>query len=183
MAKKPAKKAVDKKKRSTSTGKAKRGRPGSYDPRFCAIARDMVMRGAQRKHVAERLGITHRQLLNWTYEHEEFFLAMKIHNLDVQTDNVQWSLYERATGYEHPDVKVFNANGIPLIVPIVKHYPPDVSAAIKWLEVHKPGYRMKQEVEVSGDESFIAMWKLVSGVATPDDEGTPPVSENTEGPQ
>lgn len=61
-------------------------------------------------------------------------------------------LYQRATGYSHLEDKVFNDNGKPLIVPTIKHYPPEVKAAIFWLKNRKSlTWRDKKEIDQSGE--------------------------------
>ena len=37
-------------------------------------------------------------------------------------------------GYEHPEDKIFLHEGKPVIVPTVKHYPPDTTACIFWMK-------------------------------------------------
>ncbi len=67
---------------------------------------------------------------------------------DVADEKVEDALYQRAIGYSHPEDKIFNDNGTPLIVPTTRHYPPDVAAIAFWLKNRQPGkWKDKQEVE------------------------------------
>ena len=57
---------------------------------------------------------------------------------EVADRRVERALFERATGYNHPELKVFCHNGEIVTHEVNKHYPPDVTAAIHWLKVRKP---------------------------------------------
>jgi len=65
-----------------------------------------------------------------------------------EADNkVEEALFKRAIGYEHPEDKIFNDNGEALIVPTIKHYPPDPVSAIFWLKNRRPeAWKDKQEI-------------------------------------
>ena len=72
--------------------------------------------------------------------------------------NIGKSLYDRASGYTHPEVKLFTQyeEGELKVIEheIAKHYPPDVTAMIFWLKNRHPDkWRDKQEIEHTGDES------------------------------
>jgi hypothetical protein len=57
-------------------------------------------------------------------------------------------LFHRAIGYEHPEDKIFNNNGEEMVVPTIKHYPPDTTAAIFWLKNRQPDkWRDRQEID------------------------------------
>lgn len=59
-------------------------------------------------------------------------------------------LMSRVNGYDYIEDKVFQFQGIPLIVPVVRHIPPDVGAAIAYLEANgkELGYgKQKEEVK------------------------------------
>ena len=46
--------------------------------------------------------------------------------------------------------KIFNNQGVELVVPTIKHYPPDTTAAIFWLKNRqKDNWRDKQEVDTN----------------------------------
>jgi len=59
------------------------------------------------------------------------------------------SLFQRACGYSHPEDKIFQHEGNPVVVPTTKHYPPDATSAIFWLKNRDPAnWRDKVEHEV-----------------------------------
>jgi hypothetical protein len=61
------------------------------------------------------------------------------------------SLYRRACGYSHPEDKIFQHNGKPVIVPTTKYYPPETDAIRFWLTNRQPAeWRNKQATELTG---------------------------------
>lgn len=74
------------------------------------------------------------------------------------TPQVVFKLYERAVGYSHDDVKVVTTSitGVGSQVeevPVVKHYPPDPTAAKLFMQLVE-GYRDKTETEVKAPGGF-----------------------------
>lgn len=58
---------------------------------------------------------------------------------------------EAAHGYSHQEDKVFCQNGEVTVVPTTKHYPPNTTAAMFWLQNRKPQeWRNVQYREMSG---------------------------------
>jgi hypothetical protein len=120
--------------------KRKRGRPRiKYDPDIHPkiAERYAMLHGATDPEIAKIIGISPRTLANWKKRYPDFLQAIKT-GKDVADDRVEFGLYERAIGYEHPEDKIFNANGVPLIVPTIKHYPPEPKAAEIWLYNRRP---------------------------------------------
>ena len=129
------------------------GRPSSYKPEYAKIARALLSKGSTAVEVADSFGVTVQTLWNWRNTHQEFFEAF--FELNENFDNrVEHALGMRAVGYDYDDVKVFNNNGIPTIVHVRRHMPADVNAAKFWLAARSDKWRIKEEVEVSGDEAF-----------------------------
>jgi hypothetical protein len=59
-------------------------------------------------------------------------------------------LYQKALGYSHPEDKIFICDGDPVIVPTIKHYPPDTMAASLWLRNRKSSkWKDKTETDVN----------------------------------
>jgi hypothetical protein len=56
-------------------------------------------------------------------------------------------MYERATGYEHPDLFIAQNKGEIVKEEITKHYPPDVQAADLFLRNNDPDYKGAKSVE------------------------------------
>ena len=113
----------------------------------------MCSAGATNAELAEEFGVTVPTIQNWKLKHPEFFAAIKL-NKPLADERVERSLFERATGYSYPAVKIFMPAGAsePVIAEYVEHVPPDPTAMIFWLKNRKPEeWRDKQELKVTGD--------------------------------
>jgi len=73
----------------------------------------------------------------WKTVHPEFSESLK-GGKDLVDAEVAAKLFHRAMGYEHEDVHVSNYQGVITVTPLVKHYPPDTTAAIFWLKNRQP---------------------------------------------
>jgi hypothetical protein len=126
------------------------GRPSKYKPEIAEQAYKLCLLGATDKEMADFFGVAESTFNLWKKEHEEFSESLKKGKL-LADANVANKLYQRALGYSHPEDKIFNDNGEPMIVPTIKHYPPDPTAAIFWLKNRKPQeWRDKRETELTG---------------------------------
>jgi len=123
-------------------------RPSSYKKEYAAQAIHLTKLGAIDKDLAAFFGVSVATINNWKDSYPEFLESLKKGKLDA--DNaVKQSLFKRATGYSHPEDKIFNNNGKPLIVPTIKHYPPDPTSCIFWLKNRdKENWRDKPEGEM-----------------------------------
>lgn len=126
------------------------GRPTKYKKEYAEQAYKLCLLGATDKDMADFFEVTESTLNLWKKNHKEFSESLK--SGKILADSVIASkLYHRAKGYDHPEDKIFNDNGSPLVVPTTKHYPPDTTAAIFWLKNRQPRqWRDKQELEHSG---------------------------------
>ena len=129
---------------------SERGRPTDYKEEYNEQAYKLCLLGATDAEMGDFFGVTETTINNWKIAHPTFFESIKRGKVFADS-NVAESLYKRATGYSHPEDKVFNNQGEPMIVPTVKHYPPDTGAAMAWLK-NRQGtkWRDKQELEHSG---------------------------------
>lgn len=84
------------------------------------------------EEIAEIFGISHQTFYDWQSAHPEFLEAITAGKAPADAE-VAASLYHRARGYSHPDVHVALFEGKAVITPLVKHYPPDTTAASLWL--------------------------------------------------
>lgn len=87
--------------------------------------------------MAEYFNVTEVTINNWKKKYPNFFKSLK-RGKDIADNKVIASLFERATGYSHPDVHISNFQGDITITPIIKHYPPEVTACIYWLINRQP---------------------------------------------
>ena len=123
-----------------------------YQPDYARQAFFLCLLGATDVLMSKALGVSISCVQNWKRNKPEFISAIQKGKIEADA-NVANSLYQAANGYSHPDkviltnrVKEFDDNGRvvkewtePLIVDTVKHYPPSVPAAIKWLSSRQPG--------------------------------------------
>ena len=131
-----------------------RGRPSAYKPEYVEQAYKLCLLGATDKEMADFFGVAESTFNLWKKEHKEFSESLKRGKV-IADANVADRLYQRALGYEHPEDKIFNDNGVPLVVPTIKHYPPEPVAAIFWLKNRrKDQWRDKQDVAVEGNVTF-----------------------------
>lgn len=122
---------------TTSKSIVKQGRPTTYKKEFDEEVYRLTLLGLKDMELASFFGVTEKTLNNWKHKHKGFLQSLKKGKEQADAKVVE-SLYHRATGYEHPEDKIFNDNGEPLIVPTMKHYPPDVGAIALWLKNRQP---------------------------------------------
>lgn len=126
------------------------GRPSSYRPDFAHQAGKLCLLGATDQDLADFFDVDERTINRWKQDHPEFCQSIK-GGKKMADANVAEKLYQRATGYSHPDVHISNYQGTITATPVTKHYPPDTTAAIFWLKNRqRDKWREKQEVEHSG---------------------------------
>ena len=127
------------------------GRPSKFKPEFVRQGEKLCTIGVTDAELASFFEVSEVTLNAWKHKHPEFLNALKVGKDEADT-RVERSLYHRAIGYSHPEEKIFNDGGEPLIVPTTKHYPPDTTAAIFWLKNRKTAeWRDKQDHEHSGN--------------------------------
>jgi len=165
------------------TEKSKGGRPSKFNQEMLEQARKLALLGATDEQVADFFEVTKQTINNWKQSHPEFFASLK-EGKDELDNQVVKSLFHRAMGYSHPEDKIFNAGGEPMVVPTTKHYPPDTTAAIFWLKNRQPeNWRDKTEVTQTNiidieevDEFEMARrvaFLLTKGSASPAAKGKP----------
>jgi transposase-like protein len=121
------------------------GKP-KWNPRFIAIAREIAKNGLTDEEVAATFGVSERTLRDWKKKHKPFATALRL-SKEPPDKKVERSLFQRATGYSHSDVDIRVVNGQVVQTPIIKHYPPDTTAAIYWTKNRRPDrWRDKTEV-------------------------------------
>lgn len=144
--------------------KSRAGRPTKYRPEYAKIARMLVKGGNTIPEIAEAFGISVSTVWLWRSTHEEFLNAF-MDGGQVFDKRVEEALGQRAVGYTYPSVKIFQNNGIPVIVPVDVHVPADVNAAKFWLAARQSDkWRVKEELEISSEsEAFLSIWKSMGG--------------------
>jgi transposase-like protein len=126
------------------------GRPTSFKPEYVEQVRKLCLLGATNPELAGFFGVSIETLDNWRKAHPEFLDALKEGKMQADA-NVGQRLYERAMGFQHPEEKIFQADGQIIRADTIKQYPPDTTAAIFWLKNRRPdAWREKADLNLGG---------------------------------
>lgn len=112
--------------------KNKGGAPTRYKKEYDEQAYKLCLLGAVDSELADFFYVTEQTINNWKEAHPKFFESIK-NGKDIANANVAASMYQKAVGYSHPEDKIFNNNGEPMVVATTKHYPPDTQAGSLFL--------------------------------------------------
>jgi hypothetical protein len=127
------------------------GRKPKYKAAYAKQAGKLCLLGAIDTDLASFFNVSIATINTWKLEKPEFIKALK-KNKEISDNKVVRSLFERATGYQHPDSHISNFQGEITVTPITKHYPPDTTAGIFWLKNRQPKeWRDKQDVNITGE--------------------------------
>ena len=115
-----------------------------YDPNHHPRMAEMLcQRGAVDREIAEFFDIPPSTFYKWRLTHPEFAGAL-LAGKEIADERVSRSLFNRAVGYNYDAVKIMTVSlgageGSRIEkVEYVEHVPPDVKAAIRWLEARRP---------------------------------------------
>lgn len=130
------------------------GRPSLYDPdEHPRAVFALAEKGKTIADIAEAFDVAMSTVTLWAKEHPEFSVALKL-GREAADDKVERALFEKATGYSHPAVKILavsSGQGCGSRIETVEyteHYPPDTEAAKFWLKNRRGSkWREKSEVE------------------------------------
>ena len=118
------------------------------------LVRKLAEAGCTEREIALELDVSQSTFNCWKRKHADFKDLLRSWKYDADA-KVERSLYERATGYECVETKVFFKDGETYTHEVVKHYPPDVTACIFWLKNRKrEEWRDKVDHEHSGTLDF-----------------------------
>ena len=126
------------------------GRPTLYKEEYAEQARKLCLLGSTDMELADFFSVSVDTINEWKKVHEEFSASIKSgkHQADA---NVADRLYQRALGYEHPEVDIRVIDHQVVQTPITKIYAPDPAAAIFWLKNRQRGkWRDRIDTELSG---------------------------------
>lgn len=137
--------------KSENAGSRGRGRPSKFSEDRIRQARLLAEKGCTDVEVATFFEVALSTVSLWKLKHPEFSEALRIGKAEADT-RVERALFERATGYSHPEVHVSSYQGDVTLTPIVKHYPPDPTAMIFWLKNRKPEQWRDKPEGGDGDE-------------------------------
>lgn len=114
------------------------GRPSKFDKINLDQVERLAMFGRlDLADIAVILGINQETLHAWKKKYPEFSNAIKKGRAKANF-NVKKKMYERATGYSHPEEKIFCFQGEIIKTKTIKHYPPEPAAFIFWLCNQEP---------------------------------------------
>lgn len=130
-----------------------------YDLAFNDLAFNiMKVYGSTDKQLAEFLGVSDTTLYDWKVRHPAFAQAVHDGKDYFDTHCVKNALLERALGYSHETVDIKVVNGEIVETPVIKHYPPDTTAATFWLKNRdRSNWKDKQDVEMTGVQTVVNM--------------------------
>jgi len=127
------------------------GRPSVFKADYTNQAAKLCLLGATDKDLADFYGVSQRTINTWKEKHPEFLHSLKS-GKDAANERVKRSLYQRAIGYENPDVDIRAVNGKIVQTKFVKRYPPDTTACIFWLKNRMPEeWRDVQHQRIGGE--------------------------------
>jgi hypothetical protein len=139
-------------------------RPTKYKAEYVEQARKLCQLGATDAEMADFFEVTISTLALWKVKHPEFSDALKMGKESADL-RVEHALYNRALGFSHEEVDIRVVDGAIAMTPIVKHYPPDTTAAIFWLKNRRPDeWRDKVQTEFSGS---VAIGKITRTIIKP----------------
>lgn len=122
-----------------------------YGPEMLEKAKECAASGMTDREIALELEVHLKTIYQWKKKYPKFKEALQIWKY-IADQKVERSLYERATGYDFVEEKLWcNQNGEVTRVETVKHVPPDIKAIIFWLKNRQPDtWKDKTETEHSG---------------------------------
>lgn len=128
------------------------GRPTKYSASMGEQARKLCLLGYTDAELADFFGVAESSIHKWKIDHKEFSESIKKGKSQADGD-VADRLYQRAMGYEHPEVDIRVVDHMIVQTPITKIYAPDPTAAIFWLKNRqKDKWRDRQITEVVGKD-------------------------------
>lgn len=129
------------------------GRPSKLDDLDFGVIELLASKGFTDVQMSKIIGVSEVSFNAWKKKNTDFLKSLK-DGKDYADSKVEYSLYERACGYEHKEEKIFLHEGKIVRAYTTKKYPPDTAAAFIWLK-NRQGWKDKQDVEHSGKLSIV----------------------------
>lgn len=120
---------------------AKVGRKTKFKTEYIEQVKKLCALGSTDIQIADFFNVCEKTINIWKHEHPEFLQSLKDGKLKFDSETVVKSLLHRATGYSHKEDKILSNSREPekpVIVETTKHYPPDTTACIYWLNNRLP---------------------------------------------
>lgn len=132
------------------------GRPTLYKEEYAEQARKLCLLGTTDVELADFFEVAESTIHLWKIEHPDFSESIKKGKAQADA-NVADRLYQRAMGFEHPEVDIRVVNQEIVKTPITKIYAPDPTAAIFWLKNRQRAkWRDKVDTELSGNVRVVS---------------------------
>jgi hypothetical protein len=109
------------------------GRPTLYKSAFNKQAEKFCKLGATDEELADFFECDVATLNRWKIKYPTFRASIK-KGKDFADAEVADLLFQRATGYSHPEIDIKVIKNKIVKTKLIKHYPPDTAAAIFWLK-------------------------------------------------
>lgn len=143
------------------TGYAKQGRGPTFRHEYIRIAETICSLGGTDIEVARALGVSLSTMWGWQSRNEDFFRAMIV-GKDLPDERVVRALYNRAVGYNYPQIDIKIVGGEAQAFPQIVHIPPDVNACKSWLRSRRRDeWSETTNLNLSSDELFKQLWTAV----------------------
>lgn len=132
------------------------GRPkgsATYKPEYAKQAGKLAFLSLTDEEIASYFEVGIVTFNTWKKQFPEFFEALK-EAKELADAKVAKRLYQRAVGYEHDDTDIRVVNNEIVETPIRKIYPPEVKAAMFWLQNRQPSKWRAQQREDAGTNGY-----------------------------
>jgi hypothetical protein len=127
------------------------GRPTKYKEEYAEQVYRLCLLGMTDAELAKYFEVAESTVNEWKLQYPDFSESIKRGKAEADS-MVAEKLFKKATGYSHPEDKIFLHEGEPVIVPTTKHYAPDTIAGIFWLKNRKSdAWKDKQEISLDAD--------------------------------
>lgn len=147
------------------------GRPTKYKPEYVDQAAKLAALGATDAEMADFFEVTVSTFALWKVTYPELSDALK-DSKEIADRRVETALYNRAMGYTHEETDIRVVDGAVVMTPMLKHYPPDTTAAIFWLKNRKPQeWRDRAQVDHTSSDGSMTPMPTTIVLAAPDDDG------------
>ena len=166
--------------------KGKAGRKGYWNPDYLKKVYKLALLGATDKDMAEVLEVSNLVFEYWKRTKKEFLDAINKGKMEADA-KVAHALYRRAIGYHHEETVVISNKVVeynretktrkeytePILVPVMKYYPPDTAACNKWLSIrqrktwadvqkHELDINYNTQVEITYIQQVLSDRKMIS---------------------
>lgn len=142
-------------------------RPTKYKPEYVEQAAKLCALAATDQEMADFFEVNVATLNRWKSTYPEFCASIKVAK-EHADERVERSLFQRATGYEQDEVKIFMPGGKdePVYAPYRAKIAPDTTACIFWLKNRRPElWRDKTIVDLQNNPELMTDAEIAADIA------------------